>query len=430
MAKITTYGTGAQFVTSALMGYGATDQDPNGRFYLDGSAVNVDIANVIAESIYIKRIFRDGQSVTGKYTSNAKRGGAVRVLLNTPLPFSSRTTSFGGRPGTPGNSGVINVNPAQLPADDEFLVYLTQVNDQMLAFPELGKEYIPLDVMAPKIAQYADRVGMDRDASTLAEIIAYAFYRSLNSGDNLVAATDMTAKNAYANLLNTLNTKLDNGDSLRGAYTFPTEGRTIIGRPDFINGLFSTESGVIVMGGDLAQEMLRSYDLDADMNSRGYVGTGYKGHAMQFHFQSAPDYIWNLAEAYLDLPKGSLAKVKAIAVSFDATASAEGIDLGMKLVDATQFRGSLAQPLNIWGHEAFRKSFVVASSDFTNTTISSLGFSESTKKAVIAPEDAATRLNEGASQYITVPVYDEDGTVVGYKRVLSVPTPNGGNIGA
>ena len=97
----------------------------------------------------------------------------------------------------------------------------------------------------------------------------------------------------------------------------------------------------------------------------------------------------------------------------------------MKIVDATQFRGSLAQPLNIWGHEAFRKSFVVAGSDFTTTTISGLGFAEETKKAVVAPTDAATILNEGGSQYITVPIYGTDGSVVGYKRVLSVPTPNG-----
>lgn len=430
MATIQTYGVGSEFVTSALMGYGATSTDRNGRFYIDGSMVHVDLANTIAEAIYIQRIFRDGQSVTGRYAANVKRGGAVRVMLETPLDFSSRTTSFGGRAGTAGNSGVVNVNPPVMSASDEFIVYLNQVNDQMLAFPDLSKEYIPLDVMAKKIASYANRVAMDRDASTLAEILSYAIFRALNGGDNIVSEGDLTTENAYANLINKVHTQLDNGDRARGAYTFPTEGRTIIGRPSFINNLFSRNSGVIMLGGDLAQEMLKNYDLDRDMNSRDYVGTGYKGYAMNFHFQSAPDYIWNLAEAYLGLAKGALDNVHAIAVSFDATATADGIDLGMKIVDATQFRGSLAQPLNVWGHEAFRKSFIIGNASVTTDALTTLGFSASAKKDVIAPADAATLLGEGGKQYITVPVYDEDGTtVVGYKRILSVPTPNGGNLG-
>ena len=32
---IATYGNVENFVKSALMGLGATEQDPNGRFYLD-----------------------------------------------------------------------------------------------------------------------------------------------------------------------------------------------------------------------------------------------------------------------------------------------------------------------------------------------------------------------------------------------------------
>lgn len=428
MPTISTYGVASKFTTSALMGLGATSSDPNGRFYIDGSAINVGLARTVAETIYIKRIFRDGQSVTGKYTANPERNGATRVILNTPLPFTSRTTSYGGRAGTPGNAGVINVKPPLMPANDEFMVYLNQVNDQMMMFPDLGKEYIPIDVMAQKIAQYADRVAMDRDASTLAEIIAYSFYRALNAGENLVDHGDLTQDGAYATLINDLNAKLDNGDGVRGAFTFPTEGRTIIGRPRFINGIFNRKSGVIMLGGDLAQEMLKNYDLDVRMSDRDYVGTGYKGYAMNFHYQSAPDYIWTLAEAYLGLAKGALDNVNAIAVSFDATAMSEGIDLGVKIVDATDFRGSLAQPLNIWGHEAFRKSYIIGNSTLDTTYVSGLGFSENTRKYPVAPADAANALGEEASDYLTVPVYGTNGSVIGYRQIARVPGPNGDNI--
>lgn len=421
---ISTYGVASKFTTDALLGLGATQQDKNGRFYLDGSMVNVELSRVIAESIYIEEIFREGQSVTGKYTTNPERGGAVRVMLDTPLPFGSRTLSYGGRSGTAGNAGVINANAPLLPANDEFMVYTNQVNDQMMIFPDISKEYVPMDIMASKIASYSKRVAMDRSGSTLAEIIAYAFFRSLNDGNNLVSEGDLTAENAYATLFNSINALMDNGDQVRGAFTYSTQGRTIIGRPSFINGIFNRKSGVILLGGDLAQEMLKNYDLDARMSDRSYVGTNYKGNAMGLNFVVAPDYIWTLAEKYLGLTAGALANVDAIAVSYEATAKATGVDLGVKIIDCPNPRGSLAQPLNIWGHEAFRKSYVIGKSTLTNDYLTStLGLDADTRLRPIAPTEA-----EKQEDKIALPVYDENGAVIGFKQVASVPRPNGDNI--
>ena len=421
---ISTYGKVENLVKSALMGLGATEQDPNGRFYVDGSMVNVELSQVIAEAIYIGEIFRDGQSVTGKYTADRK-AGAIRVPLDTPLPSTSRTVAYGGRNGTPGNAGVINVNPSLLPTNDEFMVYLNQVNDQSMLFPDLGKEYIPLDVMAQKIAGYAKSVVQDRSASTLAEIIAYAYFRSLNGGENLVNAPDLTVDNAYADFINKLNAKMDDGDPEQGAFTYATEGRTIIGRPTFINNVFSRKSGVIMLGGDMAQEMLKNYDLDVRMSDRNYVGTGYKGYAMQFHFQSAPTYVWNLAEKYLGLPAGALDNVQAIAVSFEATAMGRVVDLGVKLIDANEVRGVKAQPLNVWGHEAFRKSFVIGDGTLTNDYLSTtLGMTAGTRLYPVHP----SALKD--SDTVSVPIYGTDGSIIGYQTIAQGVKPNGGNYGS
>lgn len=421
MAKISTYGTVENFTKSALLGLGATEQDANGRFYLDGNMVNAELSNVIAEAIYIEEIFRDGQSVTGKYTTDRK-AGAVRVMLDTPLPHTSRTTAFGGRKGTPGNSGVININPPLLPTNDEFMVYLNQVNDQAMIFADISKEYIPLDVMAKKIAGYSKSVAQDRSASTLAEILSYAIYRALNDGGNISNVADLNAEDAYATLVNDLNAKMDNGDPVQGAFTYATEGRTIIGRPSFINKVFNRKSGLILTGSDLAQEMLKNYDLDRRMSDKDYVGTGYKGYAMGFHWQSAPDYIWTLAEKYLGLSAGALNNIHAIAVSFESTAVGRVVDLGVKLIDANEVRGVKAQPLNIWGHEAFRKSYIIGATGVNTTFFENLGFDETAKKDVIAPALVHSDFNS-----VQVPVYGSDGSIVGYKVVASGAKPNGGN---
>lgn len=422
MAKIvSTYGSVDGFVKSALMGLGATEQDANGRYYVDGSMVNVELSNVIAEAIYISEIFRDKQSVTGKYTTD-RQAGAVRVMLDTPFPNSSRTLSYGGRKGTEGNGGIINVNPPVMPTNDEFMVYLNQVNDQAMIFADLSKEYVPLDVMAQKIAGYAKAVTEDRSASTLAEILAYAFYRSLNGGNNLVAISNLDTEDAYATAVNDLNAKLDEGDVVQGAHTFSTEGRTIIGRPAFINKVFNRKSGIILNGSDLAQEMLRSYDLDASMSNKDYVGTGYKGYALQFHWQSCPSFIWTLAEKYLGLPAGTLDNVHAIAVSYESTAMGRVIDLGVKLIDANEVRGVKAQPLNIWGHEAFRKSYVIGDSTLTNDYLTSKGLKADERIYPVAPKVAHS------NNAVCVPIYGKDGAIVGYREVATAPTPNGGNI--
>lgn len=418
---IETYGTVEGFVHSALIGVGATEKDPNGRYYLDGSMVNVELSDVIAESIYIQEIFRDGQSVTGKYTTD-RNAGAVRVLLDTPFPFSSRTAAYGGRQGTQGNGGVINVNPPMLPANDEFMVYLNQINDQSMLFPDVTKEYVPLDIMQKRIASYSKSVAQDRSASTLAEILAYSFFRAMNEGNNLFAVENLEADNAYATLCNNLSAQLDNGDIATGAFTFATEGRTIIGRPSFINKVFNRQSGIILNGSNLAQEMLKSYDLNVRMSDKNYVGTGYKGYALGFHWQSAPDYIWTLAEKYLGLSAGALSNVYAIAVSYESTAAAKVIDLGVKLIDANEVRGLKAQPLNMWGHEAFRKSFVIGGAGFNTDALNALGFDGDVRRYPIAPKQVEE------SNYITVPVLGDDGSVVAYKRIAQVPTPNGGNI--
>lgn len=416
---ITSYGTADNFVRSALMGSGATETDKNGRLFVDGQMVNAELSQVIAQAIYIGEIFRDGQSVTGQYTTDRK-AGVVRVALDTPFAFSSRTLSYGGRKGTTGNGGIVNVAPPIMPSDEEIDIYLNQVNDQSMFFADLAKEYLPLDRVAQKIASYASGVVQDRSASTLAEILGYAIFRSLNGADNLNTFKKGTTK--YGDLLADLNAKLDNGDILGGAYSFATNGRAIIGRPDFINGMFGSDSGVVIVGSNLAQEMLRDYNFDLGKDN-GYVGQNYKGEFGQFAFISCPDYIWTLAEKYLGLEKDALKGIKAVALSKEATAIGSIIDLGVKIVDATNGkRGVEVQPLNKWGHEAFRLAQIITDGTVTNDTFTTLKFTADVRVYPVAPKDIVT------NDQILVPIYDATGNIVGYKPVVEINTPNGGNI--
>lgn len=419
---ISTYGTADKFIKSALMGLGATQQDPNGRYYVDGSMVNVELSQAIVEAIYVDEIFREGQSITNKYTTDRK-AGAVRVLVDTPFPPSSRTLSYGGRKGTKDNAGVFNAKPSIVATNDEVMIYLNQVNDQSMVFSDLQKEYIPLDILAAKIKSYAGSVAQDRSASTLAEVLAYSIFRYQNGGDNLITFT--SGDGAYGNLVANVNSKMANGDPEMGAYTYGIEGRTIIGRPEFLYGMFAQNSGVILNGSDLAQTMLNNYDLDAKMGDREYVGANYMGKFGNIHFQIANASIWNRAEEYLNLEKGALDHIKAVAVYADGLAGAKVIDLGVKMVDLNgNKRGIEMQPLNIWGHECIRKQFIIGDNSVNAKFFTDLGFSGDVRTYPVAPSEAEYKKEDT----IMLPVFDTQGNVIGYTPYAGAPTPNGGNI--
>lgn len=397
----------------------------DGALYLDGTMTPTKMSEAIAEAIYVGEVFRNGQSVTSRFTVNAKVGDAVRVPLETPFPNSSRTLTIGSKEGTEGNGGIINTNAPMMPSDSEFLVFLNQVNDQMILFPDMSQEWLPLNRVATRVASYAASVVEDRSASILAEILAYSIYRSLNGADNL-HTIDMTQQGAYGKLLNSLNTALDNGDIIAGAHTYPTEGRCIIGRSSFINNMFNRDSGVILTGSDFAQTMLKEYKFDVDMSDRDYVGNAYRGNTMQFDMQCAVDYIFTLAERYLGLEKGALDDVLGIAVSFDTTAVAENIDLGVKMVDHSgNPRGLEAQPLNCWGHEGFRINHIIGTPNLSNTTFTNAGFTAEVRKRPCAPKNLFTSSN---TNKILLPILDTSGNIVGYREVANVPKPNGGGV--
>lgn len=395
-------------------------QGKDGRLYLDGTATNAMLSSAVAEAEYVGEVFRSGMNCTTKYVTNAKAGDMVRVPMITPYPFMARTLKIGSRDGTPNNGGIINGNLPVLQSDDEFGIFLNQVVDAQLAFPEMSKDWLPMYDMAKRIAGFAKSNVEARTASHLAEVIAYSVYRALNGGDNIFNV-DKTKENEYANLFTDLNTAFDDGDILTHAHTFGTNGRCIIGRPDFVNRIFRKDSGLILLGGDTAQKTLLDYKFDANISEKNYVGNAYKGNAQQIDIQMAASYVWTLAEKYLGLAPGSLDNIQAVAVHADAFATSNNVDLGMKIVDATTFRGVQAQSMLAWGGECFRKSFLIGDATLSATSLAAIkkdgsedaAFTESARVYPIAP---ASVLVDGTT------IYNLHGQGLGF-----VPKPNGGN---
>lgn len=427
MATVSSYGNVEGIIKNVLMSNGATQKAPNGRFFIDGQMIDVELSRAIAEAIYLYEIYQPGLNCTAKYTDDTKPGGAVRVPTEQPFAPSSRTLSYGGRQGTPGNGGIFNANEPVLPTTDEFLIYMNQINDQDLVFPDVAKAFIPLDLMAGRIASYGRSVAQDRTASTTAEVLLYNIFRAMNGASNIIDNFDKSQKNAYSQLIAQINAQFANGDPITGALTYPMEGRCVICKPSFGYSIFNgDQSGIILNGSNLAQEMLRDYDLSKNLSERRYVSDGYLGEFGKMHFVVMPDELWHMAERYMGLQRGALDQVVAVALSADSLALGRAVDLGVKLQDTTYPypRGVMARPINLWGHEMFRKAIIIAEGEFTTDNLVSLGFNATDRIYPIAPADFK---NNNGYKPITVPVYNSNGDIIGYKEVAQGQEPSGDN---
>lgn len=393
-----------------------------GRFYIDGNQTRVTISQAIAEALYVGEIFRNGMGCTTKYTANAKPLDTIRVRLSTPLPSSSRTIPVGSKPGQARSA--FNPNAPILPSDDEFLIAMNQVNDQQLIFPDLILESMDVNYVADKIGAYAQSVGEDRSGCILAEILAYNIYRAMNnSGKNLKVIANLSVQDAIADALHDIGAKLSDGDEITGAHAYPIQGRTIFARPEFIGRCFTSKSGIILTGGDLAQSMIKEMKFDGNIDEKNYVGNAYRGRAAEFDFQECNSRIWHLAEDYLGLARGALDHVYAVACSSEANAVGANFDFGVKITDADTVRGLKAQPINCWGQEAFRLSYIIGDSSLTTDALSALGFSADKRRYPVHPDKI-----EGDSDKVYYPIYDADNNIIGYKDRAIIPKPHGGEV--
>ena len=71
----------------------------------------------------------------------------------------------------------------------------------------------------------------------------------------------------------------------------------------------------------------------------------------------------------------------------------------------------------------FRKGFLIAGSTFNNDTLTSLDFSENVRPYPCAPQDLA----QSNQDTVNVPIYGEDGSIIGYKQIARGVTPSGDN---
>ena len=216
-------------------------------------------------------------------------------------------------------------------------------------------EMVELPVAEATTKAVAGLVARNINASTLAHQIAAVVNQEVaeSGSTNNVA---LASAGAYKDALLDANGKLDDGDAENGIDIFPIDGRQIFVKSAARTGLFK-QGNIIVGGSNYAQEML----------ARGTISPNtYKQDKLEYvgEIDSVPvcvvaKPVWDLAEDYLGLNRGTLGIVEAVACAGIATGRALAFNNSVKIIDCPRGQGRTAQYKYRWGVEVFNFKGIV-----------------------------------------------------------------------
>lgn len=263
----------------------------------------------ILEKIWMRnilnaRIFADGMGITSR--TGVVGCSSVRVPLMAPPRYSMRTISIAASatqsiPGTPGNSGLENVNLPQQVSTNGVDVYLNQLYDDATVFYKLSQDMVTLPIAAEYTAMIPETVANMEDSTILATHMLAGLARAAEtSNSNIVPVNLSTTTNGYLQqILNQLVSKMTNPQTSwsEGVVKYPLNTCVIVMRQSFWDLLFSVNNGVL-LGCNLAQEMLVGGGLTKDGKR---VGDATFGIYSSVWIKVVPDSFFNQAAALMGI---------------------------------------------------------------------------------------------------------------------------------
>lgn len=318
-------------------------------YSVNSTAFHIAVANQMIADIAQYDLYHDGLGII-QITAEDAGAAAVRV------PKIAKSTGEFRELGATTNGTFTNSSTAQTKGLTEEIVTLKYLYDQMEDVPNVQNILSVANAasVSRRLTEIAKAITRGRNAGTMAKQIAAVINACITATAgtdrvfNYAPATDGDAleklRDAYA--------ALDDGDDYHD--TFPIEGRTIIGRPSFIQDLLQN-ANIIVGGSNFAQEMIASGAVspniqigDLPENTKGYRGMVL---GTPLFMASAP--LWTAAEEWCQLTAGDLDDLEAIVASHISTGRGQAFPEQMKVIDSPDVNGLRIQPLANFGVEVF-----------------------------------------------------------------------------
>ena len=324
------------------------------------------------------RIFVDGMGITSR-TAQAQGVSAVRVPLMAPPPYTPRTIGYSPYNGvhvggTTGNDGLENVNLPNVPETNGVDVHFNQVYDQPTVIYKLSQNMLSLPLVAQYTAQIPEAVANMEDSSIMATQIKAGLARAKSTTNSNVVDVDLskTDDGYLQGIMNKLIGLMTNPQTSwsEGIVQYNLEDCVIVMKQSFFDLLFTVRNGVLVNGGNLAQEMLVRGAFTEDGRPKGNLIRGmYSG----VYIKVVPDSYWRQAAAYMGISTAQFAefnKVQAYIANADGTAFGRADTTINPIPNPGSSVGTKIQTLWQWGSSVVRPSaiglVVSGLSSFTN----------------------------------------------------------------
>ena len=248
--------------------------------------------------------------------------------------------------------------------------------DDQIDFPTVMDEMVELPVAEATTKAVAGLVARNINASTIAHQLASVINQEVAEANstNYVA---LASAGAYKDALLDANGKLDDGDAENGIDILPVDGRQIFAKSGTRTGLFK-QGNVIVGGSNYAQEMLARGTISPDTYKQEKLE--YVGEIDSVPVCVVSKPVWDLAEDYLGLNRGTLDIVDALVVAGIATGRALAFNNSVKMIDCPRGQGKTAQYKYRWGIEVFNFKGIVPVLNY-NKSLSDISSTELTIEA-------------------------------------------------
>lgn len=337
---------------------------------LDGEALRRYTSKNIMENIFQNMLALPEKGVTEKYSEDTD-ASEIRIIRQVVPAIEAR------RMGAGVNGGYFNSNNPLMPQSVEYGLKILYMIDDQIDFPTVMDEMVELPVAEATTKAVAGLVARNINASTIAHQLAAVINQEVaeSGSTNNVA---LASAGAYKDALLDANGKLDDGDVENGIDIFPIAGRQIFAKSATRTGLFKG-GNIIVGGSNYAQEMLSRGAISPNTYKQDKLE--YVGEIDNVPVCVASKPIWDLAEDYLGLTRGTLDAVSALVVAGIATGRALAFNNSVKIIDCPRGQGKTAQYKYRWGIECFYFKGIVPILEY-NKTISDIS---STSVTIEAP---------------------------------------------
>lgn len=318
---------------------------------VNDTALHVAVSQSIIERVVQDSLYRDRLGITQVATTDIG-AGFVRVPKIKAAVGEFRklgaTTNGGFFDSTYGTNDTLGLD------EDGIELLYTYNKPEIVPMSQSALSLGGWSKVEQRAKEIGKRIAEGMNSGTMAHQLAAVINAVITAGtetNRIFTYTVGTSGDVLAKIRSAV-AQVDNGDSTYRTI-FSRAGRVWLLRPSAVADMFSA-GNIIVGGSNFAQEIVQYGGIDKD--TMPDVVTGYVGMIYGTPAFMAVDFLWTMAEEWMQQSAGYLDNIVGIYSAFESTGRGHAYPESTKVIDARGGQGLEIQPESNFGVKVFFES--------------------------------------------------------------------------